>query len=173
MPLKMNIQLDNKGMQYKGGEMKVLITSYSRFARASFWIRAPVGLLALTAVIQIKDLLDIVWANFHINQFIADIIVQTACAPVVVTLIAPMLSFLAPLFHGEQSGRVERVDDDDPFDAWKGIPASTLRRNNFDFRSLHNDDSWDLLGRPDSESDWYTDPSYSWFSGNIFHDDSH
>lgn len=135
--------------------MKALILSYTRFTRAPFWMRAPVGLLALTAAIQIKDLLDIVWGHFHINQFVADIIVQTAFAPVVVTLIAPMLSFLAPLFRGEQSRRAQRFDDGAPFD--RGL----------------RDDSWDSLGYPGSEADWYTDPSYSWFSGNIFHDDSH
>jgi hypothetical protein len=139
----------------QGAEMKALIPSHRRFSRAPFWVRAPGGLLALTAAIQIKDLLDIVWSHFHINQFIADIIVQTAFAPVVVTLIAPMLSFLTPLFHGEQSGKARRFDDGDPFD-----------------RGLH-DDSWDSSGYPGSEADWYTDPAYSWFSGNIFHDDSH
>ncbi|MCC8401877.1 hypothetical protein LJ655_08225 [Paraburkholderia sp. MMS20-SJTN17] len=135
--------------------MKALIQSFRRFPRAPFWVRAPVGLLALTAAIQIKDLLDIVWSHFHVNQFVADIVVQTAFAPVVVTLIAPMLSFLAPLFHGERSGKARRFDDSDPLD-----------------RGIH-DDSWDSSGRPDPGADWYTDPSYSWFSGNIFHDDTH
>jgi hypothetical protein len=135
--------------------MKPPIPSYSRFAKAPFWVRAPVGLLALTAAIQIKNLLDIVWAHFHINQFVADIIVQTAFAPIVVTLIAPMLSFLAPLFRGTRSGRAPQVVYGDPFD-----------------RGRHDDDSWDLLGRPRLENDWYTDPSYSWFSANIFHDNS-
>lgn len=134
--------------------MKALIPPYRRFTRASFWVRAPVGLLALTAAIQIKDLLDIVWGHFHINQFVADIIVQTAFAPIVVTLIAPMLPFLAPLFRGARSGRARRFGYGDPLD-----------------RGIH-DDSWDSSGHPDSEADWYTDPSYSWFSGNIFHDDS-
>ncbi len=135
--------------------MKPSIPSYTRFTRAPFWVRAPVGLLALAVAIQIKNLLDIVWAHFHINQFIADIIVQTVFAPVVVTLIAPMLSFLAPLFRGARSGRARRFDYGNPFD-----------------RGLHDDDSWDLLGRPRLEDDWYTDPSYSWFSANIFHDNS-
>lgn len=135
--------------------MRALIPSYRRLTRAPFWVRAPVGLLALTAAMQIKDLLDIVWAHFHINQFVADIIVQTAFAPVIVTLIAPMLSFLAPLFHGEKSDRARRFDDGAPFN-----------------QGLH-DDSWDSSGRPESGDDWRADPSYSWFSGNIFHDDSH
>jgi hypothetical protein len=135
--------------------MKPLIPSYRRFTRAPFLLRAPVGLLALTVAIQIKNLLDIVWVHFHIDQFVADIIVQTAFAPVVVTLIAPTLSFLAPLFCGARSGRARRFDYGDPFD-----------------RGLHDDDSWDLLGRPRLGDDWRTDPSYSWFSGNIFHDNS-
>jgi hypothetical protein len=136
--------------------MKPLIPPYSRLTRASFWVRAPVGLLALTVLVQIEDLLDIVWAHFHINLFVADIIVQTAFAPVVVTLIAPMLSFLAPLFRGARSGGARRFDYGDPFD-----------------RGIHDDDSWDLSGRPRLEDDWYTDPGYSWFSANIFHDNSH
>jgi hypothetical protein len=136
--------------------MKPLIPSYSRFTRAPFWVRAPVGLLALTAAIQIKNLLDIVWAHLHINQFVADIFVQTAFAPVVVTLIAPMLSFLAPLFRGARSGGARRFDYCDPFD-----------------RGLYDDDSGDLSGRPRLGDDWRTDPSYSWFSGNIFHDNPH
>ncbi|WP_310031096.1 hypothetical protein [Paraburkholderia graminis] len=136
--------------------MKPLIPPYSRLTKAPFWVRAPVGLLALTAAIQIKNLLDIVWAHFHINQFVADIIVQTAFAPVVVTLIGPMLSFLAPLFRGARSGGTGQIVYGDPFD-----------------RGLHDDDSWDLSGRPRPEDDWHTDPSYSWFSANIFHDNSH
>ena len=133
--------------------MKPLIPSYSRFTKASFWVRAPVGLLALTVAIQIKNLLDIVWAHFHINQFVADIIVQTAFAPVVVTLIAPMLSFLAPLFRGARSGKARRFDYGDPFD-----------------RGLYDDDLWDLSVRPRLGDDWRTDPSSSCFWGNIFHD---
>jgi len=136
--------------------MKPLIPSYGRFIRAPFWVRAPVGLLALTVAIQIKNLLDIVWAHFHINQFVADIIVQTAFAPVVVTLIAPMLSFLAPLFRGARSGGARRFDYGDPFD-----------------RGLHDVDSWDLLGRPRLGDDWRTDPSFSGCWGNTFHDNSH
>ncbi|WP_199545108.1 hypothetical protein [Paraburkholderia kururiensis] len=136
--------------------MKPPIPSYSRFTKAPFWVRAPVGLLALTAAIQIKDLLDIVWVHFHINQFVADIIVQTAFAPVIVTLIAPMLSFLSPLFRGARSDGTRRFHYGDPFD-----------------RGLHDDDSWNLSGCPRLEDDWYTDPSYSWFSANIFHDNSH
>jgi len=135
--------------------MKPPILSYRRFTRVSSWVRALVGLLALMAAIEIKNLLDIVWAHFHINQFVADIIVQTAFAPVVVTLIAPMLSFLAPLFRGARSGSARRFDYGDPFD-----------------RGLHDDDSWELSGRPRLGDDWRTDPSYSWFSGNIFHDNS-
>ena len=122
--------------------MKPQILSYSRFARAPFWVRALVGLLALTAAIQIKDLLDIVWAHFHVNQFIADIIVQTAFAPLIVTLIAPKFSFLTPLCRRARTGRARRLDDGDPFD-----------------RGLH-DDELDSSGRPHAEADWYTDRSY-------------
>ncbi|PQV48764.1 hypothetical protein [Paraburkholderia sp. BL21I4N1] len=153
--------------------MKPLILSYRRFTKAPFWMRAPVGLLALTALIQIKDLLDIVWAHFYINLFVADIIVQTAFAPIVVILIAPILSFLASLFRGAPSGRARRFDGDDPFDRGNEVTSHALRHDDFEFRSLHDDDSRDWSGRLGSGADWHTDPSYSWFSGNIFYDDPH
>lgn len=153
--------------------MKPLILSYRRFNRAPSWMRAPVGLLALTALIQIKDLLDIVWTHFHINLFVADIIVQTAFAPIVVTLIAPMFSFLAPLFRGASSSTAWRFDCDDPFDRGIEVPSHVLRHDDFDFRSLHDDDTRDWSGRAGSGADWHTDPSYSWFSENIFYDDPH
>jgi len=153
--------------------MKPLILSYSRFTRAPFWMRAPVGLLALTALIQIKDLLDIVWAHFHIDLFVADIFEQTAFAPIVVTLIAPMFSLLAPLFRSAPSGRALRFDGDDPFDQGIETPSQALRHDDFDFGSLHDDDTQDWSGRPGSGADWQTDPSYSWFLGNIFYDDPH
>ncbi|MBB5441429.1 MULTISPECIES: hypothetical protein [unclassified Paraburkholderia] len=152
--------------------MKPLILSCRRFNRVPSWMRAPVGLLALAALIEIKDLLDIVWAHFHINQFVADLIVQTAFAPIVVTLIAPMFSFLAPLFHGMPSGNVLRFDCADPFDRGNEVTSHALSHDDFDFQSLH-DDSRDWSGRPDSGADWHTDPSYSWFSGNIYCDDPH
>jgi hypothetical protein len=136
-------------------------------------MRAPVGLLTLTALIQIKDLLDIVWTHFHINLFVADIIVQTAFAPIVVTLIAPMFSFLAPLFRNTSSGRVLRFDGDDPFDQGIEVPSHALRHDDFDFQNLHDDDARDWSERLGSGADWHTDPGYSWFSGNIFYDDPH
>lgn len=169
----MNGQQNSTEMQCKGAELKPLILSYRRFNRAPSSMRAPVGLLALTALIQIKDLLDIVWAHFHINLFVADIIVQTAFAPIVVTLIAPMFSFLAPLFRGASSSTARRFDYDDPFDREIEAPSYALRHDNFDFRSLHDDDTRDWSGRFGSGADWHTDPSYSWFSENIFYDDPH
>jgi hypothetical protein len=135
--------------------MKPIILSYGRFVRGRFRVRALVGLLALTALIGIKELLDIVWAYFHVNRFLADIMVQTASAPIATILIAPMFSSLAPLFHQERSVRVRRSDYSDPFD---GGPY---------------DETWNQSGHADLDSDWHTDPSNSWFSGNIYHDDSH
>ncbi|WP_322019319.1 hypothetical protein [Paraburkholderia tropica] len=135
--------------------MKPMILSYGRFIRGQFRVRALIGLLALTALIGIKELLDIVWDHFHINRLIADIMVQTACAPVATLLIAPMFSSFAPLFHRLSSVRVRQSAYSDPFE--EGL----------------YDDSWNPSGHADLDADWYTDPSNSWFSGNIFHDDSH
>jgi hypothetical protein len=134
--------------------MKSLILSYGRLTRAPFRVRALVGLLTFATAVLVEVLLDVVWTPFHINPFIADRFVQTIAAPIVGLLTAPMLSFLAPLFDGEQSAR--------PRQSWQ----------HDHFRKWDDDDTWDLYRDHGITGDWHLDPEYSWFPANIHHDDS-
>jgi hypothetical protein len=134
--------------------MKSLILSYSRLARASFRVRALVGMLTLATAVLLKDSLDVVWTHFHINRFIADLFVQTAAAPIVGPLIAPMLSFLAPFFGRERSVR--------PRQSWQP----------YQFGKWDNDDMWDSWRDRSIAANRHIDPTYSWLPGNIHHDDS-
>ena len=153
--------------------MKSLILAYRRLARAPFMIRALVGLLTFATAVLIEVLLDAVWTHFHIDLYTADRFVHVVASPIVGLLVAPMLSSLAPLFHGAPSGRTQRFDCDDPFNGGNEVTSHALRHDDFDFPNLHDDDSRDWPGRLDSGANWHTDPSYSWFSENIFYDDPH
>lgn len=130
--------------------MKSLILSYGRLTRAPFMVRALVGLLTFAAAVLIEVFLDVVWAHFHVKSVIADRFVQAIIAPIVGLLIAPMLSFLAPFFGGEQSVRSRQSWQDDHFNQW------------------NTGDNLDLY----RIGDLHFDPEYSWFAGNIYHGDS-
>jgi len=129
--------------------MKAPIFSRSRLARASSGVRALVGLLMLTMILLLKELLDVVWVHFHIDRFIADLIVQIAAAPIVTLFIAPMFRFLAPIFREEPSCK--------PKPNW---PLATLSRWNSPFPSAILD------GDDDFPSHYHHLPDPSW------HDDT-
>jgi hypothetical protein len=134
--------------------MKSLILSYGRLTRAPFMVRALVGLLTFAAAVLIEVFLDVVWAHFHINPVIADRFVQAIAAPIVGLLIAPMLSFLAQFFGGERSATPQQGWQYDPFSMWD------------------DDGMLDLYRDHRTTGDLHLDPEYSWFAGNIHHDDS-
>jgi len=134
--------------------MKSLILSYGRLTRAPFMVRALVGLLTFAAAVLIEVFLDVVWTHFHINPAIADRFVQAIAAPIVGLLIAPMLSFLAQFFGRERSAKPQTSWQYDPFSRWD------------------DDGMLDLYRDHRTTGDLHFDPEYSWFAGNIHHDDS-